>query len=95
MESRSFLGLHFDYQQYIMLHLLSDSVTVEQKLYPFMETTYLKGRNFQGYLFSQINTDFLLISLFYTDYDGISEKSTFHRYLISQNQQKIHETREN
>ena len=30
---------------------------------------------FHGYLFSQIN--FLQISLFYTDFDGISEKSTF------------------
>ena len=31
----------------------------------------------------------LLISLFYADFDGISEKSTFRGYLISRNQQKF------
>ena len=66
---------------------------------------YLKGRNFRRYLFSQVEkmhfagiyirelilffAVFLLISLFYTDFDGISEKSTFCGYLISQNQQKF------
>ena len=44
---------------------------------------------FCGYLFSQINNDFLHISLFYADFDGISEKSTFCWYLISRNQQKF------
>ena len=44
---------------------------------------------FRGYLFSRINTDFLQISLFYADFDGISEKSTFCGYLISRNQQKF------
>ena len=44
---------------------------------------------FRGYLFSRINTDFLKISLFYVDFDGISEKSTFRGYLISRNQQKF------
>ena len=53
---------------------------------------YLNGTNFReskinafrGYLFSRINTDLLQISLFYADFDGISEKST-----------KIRETLEN
>ena len=49
--------------------------------------TYLKGRNFRGCLFSRINTDFLLISLFYADFDGISEKFA--------KSAKIRETREN
>ena len=44
---------------------------------------------FHWYLFSRITTDFLLISLFYADFDGISEKSTFRGYLISRNQQKF------
>ena len=45
---------------------------------------------FSGYLFSRINTVFFLqISLFYADFDGISEKSTFRGYLISRNQQKF------
>ena len=44
---------------------------------------------FRGYLFSRINTDFMQISLFYADFDGISEKSTFRGYLISRNQQKV------
>ena len=44
---------------------------------------------FRGYLFSRINTDFLQISLFYADFDGISEKYTFRGYLISRNQQKF------
>ena len=44
---------------------------------------------FHGYIFSRINTDFLQISLFYADFDGISEKSTFRGYLISRNQQKF------
>ena len=48
----------------------------------------------------QINTEFLQISLFYADFDGISEKSTFRGYLISRNQQKFEKlakisTREN
>ena len=50
---------------------------------------YLKGRNFRGYLFSRINTDFLQFSLFYADFNGISEKSTFRGYLISRNQRKF------
>ena len=44
---------------------------------------------FCGYLFSRINTDFLQISLFYADFDAISEKPTFREYLISRNQQKF------
>ena len=44
---------------------------------------------FRRYLFSRINPDFLLISLFYANFDGISEKSTFRGYLISRNQQKF------
>ena len=44
---------------------------------------------FRGYLFSRINTDFPQISLFYADFDGISEKSTFRGYLISLNQQQF------
>ena len=58
---------------------------------------YLNGTNFReskinafrGYLFSRIYTDILQISLFYADFDGISEKSTFRGYLISRNQQKF------
>ena len=48
-----------------------------------------KKNAFRGYLFSRINTDLLQISLFYADFDGISEKSTFRGYLISRNQQKF------
>ena len=44
--------------------------------------------HFAGIYFREL-TDFLQISLFYADFDGISEKSTFHGYLISQNQQKF------
>ena len=44
---------------------------------------------FCGYLFSRIKTDFLQISLFYADFDRISEKSTFRGYLILRNQQKF------
>ena len=62
----------------------------------------MMGRNFRGYLFSRvekkcisrvfifaINTDSLLISLFYADFDGISEKSTFRGCLISRNSRKL------
>ena len=68
-----------------------------------MSLHYLNGTNFReskknalrGYLFLRINTDFSLISFFNGDFDGISEKSTLRGYLISRNQQKIRETREN
>ena len=45
--------------------------------------------HFAGIYFTRINTDFLQISLFYADFDRISEKSTFRGYLISRNQQKF------
>ena len=44
---------------------------------------------FRWYLFSQINTEFLQISLFYADFNGISEKTTFHGYVISRNLPKF------
>ena len=44
-----------------------------------------KKMHFAGMYFRKL----ILISLFYTDFDGISEKYTFHWYLISRNQQKL------
>ena len=52
-----------------------------------INTLGVEKNAFREYLFSRINTDFLLISFFYADFDGISEKSTFRVYLLSRNQQ--------
>ena len=45
--------------------------------------------HFAGIYFRKLILIFLQISLFYADFDGLSEKSTFRRYLISRNQQKL------
>ena len=45
--------------------------------------------HFAGNYFRELILIFLQISLFFDDFDGISEKSTFRGYLISRNQQKF------
>ena len=45
--------------------------------------------HFAGIYFRELILIFLQISLFYAEFDGISEKSTFRGYLISRNQQKF------
>ena len=45
--------------------------------------------HFAGIYFRELILIFVLISLFYADFGGISEKSTFGGYLISRNQQKF------
>ena len=44
--------------------------------------------HFAGIYFHELLLFFLQISLFYADFDGISEKSIFRGYLILRNQQK-------
>ena len=66
-----------------------DAITLRVEIFAGIYFRESKKNAFRGYLFWRIKIDFLLISLFYADFDGISEKSTFRGYLISRNQQKF------